>query len=390
MRCQTNHTLLPHAVMAEVESTQPPATGEPETIIDDGEEAETKEIMLMKQRVEEMEKEAMKLREMQAEAEKVNNDSLDAGVPMETDEDKAAADSRSVYVGNVDYSATPEEIQGHFQACGTINRVTILCDKFTGHPKGYAYVEFAEPEHIDAALTMDNSLFRGRLIKVGANFPVARMLLRQSGPTYLDSTEGVVGVGIEEATEEATEEVMADIIHTEGAAEVVDAGFRLERKSMSTAAKTEAKAYPFSKTAIVHPEPSSHIPNALREGKGLMPYLFKNLPPLDKQKMLRILFSRRSPSQLKPGSILTVTMDHAPSVFTGVLLSIRRRGPDTSIVLRNILQRTGVDMQIFVNSPHVKEIKVVRKPPRGRMRRAKLFYLRDAPDKMSMIAGAKK
>lgn len=36
----------------------------------------------------------------------------------------------------VDYSATPEEIQGHFQSAGTINRVTILCDKFTGHPKG--------------------------------------------------------------------------------------------------------------------------------------------------------------------------------------------------------------------------------------------------------------
>ncbi len=36
----------------------------------------------------------------------------------------------------MDYSATPEEIQQHFQACGVINRVTILCDKFTGHPKG--------------------------------------------------------------------------------------------------------------------------------------------------------------------------------------------------------------------------------------------------------------
>ena len=40
-------------------------------------------------------------------------------------------------ISQVDYSATPEEIQGHFQACGTINRVTILCDKFTGHPKGF-------------------------------------------------------------------------------------------------------------------------------------------------------------------------------------------------------------------------------------------------------------
>lgn len=89
---------------------------------------------------------------------------------MEDDEAPAAVDARSVYIGNVgipgvwwlhrardlrhhttshhthlhltdrvfqvDYGATPEEIQAHFQACGTINRVTILCDKFSGHPKG--------------------------------------------------------------------------------------------------------------------------------------------------------------------------------------------------------------------------------------------------------------
>lgn len=56
------------------------------------------EIALMKQRVEEMEREANKLREMQAEAEK---ESESSGVPMDTEEDKAAADSRSIYVGNV-------------------------------------------------------------------------------------------------------------------------------------------------------------------------------------------------------------------------------------------------------------------------------------------------
>lgn len=161
----------------------------------------------MKQRVEEMEKEANRLRELQAAAEKAEQGSTEGGdptVPMETDEDRTAADTRSIFVGNVssvltfslsvsaltcslqvDYASTPEEIQQHFQACGTINRVTILCDKFTGHPKGYvdpcphspcaiilklafsfAYVEFAEPEFVDAALAMDNSLFRGRLIKV--------------------------------------------------------------------------------------------------------------------------------------------------------------------------------------------------------------------------------
>lgn len=83
----------------------------------------------MKRRVAEMEEEAAKLREMQASL-----DNQAEGVQ----ESKTDVDSRSIFVGNVDYSASPEEIQAHFQSCGSINRVTILLDKFTGQPKGYA------------------------------------------------------------------------------------------------------------------------------------------------------------------------------------------------------------------------------------------------------------
>ena len=54
---------------------------------------------------------------------------------------KEEADNRSVYVGQVDYSATPEELQVHFKDCGTVNRVTILTDKM-----GNAKVLF--PEHL--------------------------------------------------------------------------------------------------------------------------------------------------------------------------------------------------------------------------------------------------
>lgn len=82
----------------------------------------------MKQRVAEMEAEAAKIREMQANLEKEGEDLR---------EDKEDIDARSIFVGNVDYGASPEEIQTHFQSCGSINRVTILLDKFTGHPKGY-------------------------------------------------------------------------------------------------------------------------------------------------------------------------------------------------------------------------------------------------------------
>lgn len=81
-------------------------------------------------------------------------------------EDKEEVDARSVYVGNVDYGATPEELQKHFQACGAINRITILCDKFTGHPKGFAYVEFADAASISNALLLNETSFRSRLIQV--------------------------------------------------------------------------------------------------------------------------------------------------------------------------------------------------------------------------------
>lgn len=77
-----------------------------------------------------------------------------------------AQDSRSIYIGNVDYAATPEELHAHFQSCGTINRITILCDKFTGHPKGFAYIEFSEEASVKNAEALNESLFRNRLIKV--------------------------------------------------------------------------------------------------------------------------------------------------------------------------------------------------------------------------------
>ena len=54
-----------------------------------------------------------------------------------TVDEKIEADGRSIYVGNVDYVSTAEELEQHFHGCGSINRVTIQCDKFTGHPKGY-------------------------------------------------------------------------------------------------------------------------------------------------------------------------------------------------------------------------------------------------------------
>ncbi|GAB1603308.1 polyadenylate-binding protein 2-like isoform X1 [Argonauta hians] len=129
------------------------------------ESVEDPELEAIKARVREMEEEAEKLKELQSEVEKQMN-ITNATANFPSLEEKIEADHRSVFVGNVDYGATAEELEQHFHGCGSVNRVTILCDKYSGHPKGFAYVEFADKDSVGTAMALDDSLFRARQIKV--------------------------------------------------------------------------------------------------------------------------------------------------------------------------------------------------------------------------------
>ena len=119
---------------------------------------EDPELEEIKKKYADLEEEDEKLRKMQEELEGNTNESSNKG----------DVDSRSIYVGQVDYATTPEELQQHFSSCGTINRVTILCDKWTGQPKGFAYIEFAEADSVSNALLLNETLFKGRQLKVSA------------------------------------------------------------------------------------------------------------------------------------------------------------------------------------------------------------------------------
>ncbi|KAH9951804.1 translation protein SH3-like domain-containing protein [Amylocystis lapponica] len=166
-------------------------------------------------------------------------------------------------------------------------------------------------------------------------------------------------------------------------------------RALSTAAPSTVAStspYPFSSVAKFPAVPATPPPAPLLQGKGLMPYLTQTLPDPAKQKLLTTYFSRRHPLRILPGSVLSVTLGHAPTTFSGVLMSVRRRGLDTSFVLRNVISRTGVEMQFYVASPHLRDIKIMQRAGGGggkagrRMRRAKLYYLRDSPEKMTAIS----
>ena len=110
----------------------------------------------MRRRVAEMEEELLKISNMQQQVERQINsaaDKIDENSMWELRsglKDRVSNELLSVthnnicwwlywtgrYVGQVDYEATPEELRAHFAPCGTLNRITIVCDKITGHPKG--------------------------------------------------------------------------------------------------------------------------------------------------------------------------------------------------------------------------------------------------------------
>jgi len=136
-----------------------------------------KELAAIKARIKLMEAEAEKLKSISVETEKKTVELPSSPTPTSpvatnpaaatfpSNEERKEADTRSVYVGNVDYGATAEELETHFHGVGTVNRVTILCNR-DGSPKGFAYIEFTEAESVETALALDGSLFRGRALQV--------------------------------------------------------------------------------------------------------------------------------------------------------------------------------------------------------------------------------
>eukprot|EP00262_Sarcandra_glabra_P011652 TRINITY_DN2840_c0_g1_i2.p1 TRINITY_DN2840_c0_g1~~TRINITY_DN2840_c0_g1_i2.p1 ORF type:complete len:218 (+),score=57.12 TRINITY_DN2840_c0_g1_i2:117-770(+) len=162
-----------HREDEEYEGEIPEEEGEIEEDAEEGEDRteddqiDDENMEQMKKRLKDMEEEAGALREIQAKVEKEMGAVQDSSSPAPTQAEKEEVDSRSIYVGNVDYACTPEEVQQHFQSCGTVNRVTILTDKF-GQPKGFAYVEFVEMDAVQNAVLLNESELHGRQLKVSA------------------------------------------------------------------------------------------------------------------------------------------------------------------------------------------------------------------------------
>ena len=72
-----------------------------------------------------------------------------------------------LFVGNLSFQATEEDLRELFAQAGTVETVRIITDQFTGRPRGFGFVEMATKEEAQKAVEMLNGrLFRDRNLVV--------------------------------------------------------------------------------------------------------------------------------------------------------------------------------------------------------------------------------
>ena len=75
--------------------------------------------------------------------------------------------SKKLYVGNLPFSITEDELRAAFESHGTVSSVNVITDRDTGRPRGFAFVEMDDASSADDAMrALDGSELGGRTLRV--------------------------------------------------------------------------------------------------------------------------------------------------------------------------------------------------------------------------------
>ncbi|MBI4720537.1 MAG: RNA-binding protein [Chitinivibrionia bacterium] len=78
----------------------------------------------------------------------------------------------NIYVGNLAYEVTEDDLRKAFEAFGQVESINIITDKFTGESKGFAFVEMPSRSEAQAAINELNSKeLKGRPLNVNEARP---------------------------------------------------------------------------------------------------------------------------------------------------------------------------------------------------------------------------
>ena len=89
----------------------------------------------------------------------------------------------NIYVGNLTYSVTEDELKEMFSEYGEVASVSLITDKFSGQSKGFAFVEMPDNSDADGAIKgLNDTVVSGRKLKVNQAKPRAERSQRR--PRY--------------------------------------------------------------------------------------------------------------------------------------------------------------------------------------------------------------
>lgn len=90
--------------------------------------------------------------------------------------------NKKLYVGNLPYSTSEDDLRNLFGQYGEIVNVTLIIDKMSGRSKGFGFVEFAEEDAATAAIEATNGMeLEGRALVVNVARPPAPREDRRGG-----------------------------------------------------------------------------------------------------------------------------------------------------------------------------------------------------------------
>jgi len=78
---------------------------------------------------------------------------------------------KSIYVGNLPWSATEEEVRTLFQEYGDVSSVKLVEDRETGRPRGFGFVEMEDAGASKAIESLEGTEFGGRSLRVSEAKP---------------------------------------------------------------------------------------------------------------------------------------------------------------------------------------------------------------------------
>ena len=78
----------------------------------------------------------------------------------------------NIYIGNLPYRISEDELREAFESCGEVTSVRIVMDRETGKSKGFGFVEMANQSEAEEAIKkLDGSMLNGRNIRVNEARP---------------------------------------------------------------------------------------------------------------------------------------------------------------------------------------------------------------------------